>query len=443
VLRRQAQYREALDAAMRATTLAPHEHAAAFELGNVLRELERFDEAIDWYRKTIELKPDDAEAHLSIGVCLQSLGRFDEATESHERALALRPDLGEVHYNLAMIEGRRTPETHIAQLQALTARPGLSERERSHAFFALGKIMEAKGDLDRAFEQYRRANELRARDMGFDPQRHVDFVDRLIATFDEGFFAARRGLGDPSDVPIFILGMPRSGTSLVEQILSCHPEVQGAGELDHMRQLVSALPARLGAERTFPDCAHLIEGRHARQLAKEYLDVLRQRAPTPRVTDKATGNYLRLGLIAVLVPNARVIHCRRDPLDTCLSCYFQNFAHGLSFTYDLGHLGLVYRQYVRLMDHWRKVLPNPILDLDYEALIADQDGQSRRLVDFCGLAWDSRCLRFHEHGRPVRTASFWQVRQPLYDSAVGRWRCFAPYLGPLFEALHIAPEERG
>jgi tetratricopeptide (TPR) repeat protein len=442
VLRRQAQYREALDAAKRATTLAPHEHAASLEVGNVLRELERFEEAAAWYRKASELSP-DAEAHLNIGVCLQSLGRFDEATAAHERALALRPDLAEAHYNLAMIKGGRSPKAQVEQLQTLIARPGLSERERSHALFALGSIMEANGDLDGAFEHYRRGNELRARGMGFDPQRHLDFADRLIATFDEGFFATRRGLGEPSDVPIFILGMPRSGTSLVEQILACHPEVHGAGELDHMRQLVRALPDRLHTEQTFPDCARLLDGQHARQLAVEYLDVLRRCAPTRRVIDKATGNYLRLGLIALLLPNARVIHCRRDPLDTCLSCYFQNFAHGLSFTYDLGHLGLVYRHYVRLMDHWRAVLPNPILDLDYEALIADQERESRRLVDFCGLAWDPRCLRFHEHGRPVRTASFWQVRQPLYDSAVGRWRPFARHLSPLFEALHIAPEERG
>ena len=477
-LRRQAHYQEALKAARRATTLAPHEHAAAFELGNVLRELERFDAAADWYRKAIELcprhapslnnlglclehlgdsskarscfrqailaKPDFAEAHFNLGVNLQSEGRFGEAVAAHEQALALAPTLAEARYSLALIGDRPTMPHDLAALEALAESLATDEEQRAHACFALARHIEDTGDVGRAFAYYQRANELKKSRLAFEPERHASEVDRLIAVFSANFFTGRPSFVSTTERPIVIVGMPRSGTSLVEQILASHPAVHGAGELDELRWLVASLPERLGTATPYPECAAEIDLQTARALAEDYLASLgRLAVHAERVTDKMPGNYLRLGLVGLLFPRAAIIHCRRDPLDTCLSCYFQNFRKGQSFSYDLRHLGVVYCQYERLMAHWRKVLPNPILDLDYEALIADQEGQSRRLVDFCGLPWDPRCLRFHEHGRPVRTASFWQVRQPLYNSAVGRWRRFAPHLGPLFEALDIVPPERG
>lgn len=428
---------DALEVARKAVELHPRSAEVQGILGQSLFRQNLIEQALMAFRTAVELNPNYADAYFNAGACLQSLGLFAEAAEAHERALALRPDLTEAHYNLAMIGERVSAESRIAQLQALLFRPALSERKRTHAYFALGKLMEGRADFDSAFEYYRRGNDLKARSLPFDPQRHVDFVDRLISTFDESFFAARRECGEPSETPVFILGMPRSGTSLVEQILACHPKVHGAGELNHMRQMVKALPSRLGCEQPFPDCTHLLDDQLAGQLAREYLDRLRQCAPPGirRVTDKLTGNYLRLGLIAVLLPSARVIHCRRNPLDTCLSCYLQSFAHGLSFTYDLSHLGLVYRQYVRLMDHWRQVLPLRIIDQDYEALVVDQVSQSKRLVTFCGLSWDERCLAFHRQARQVNTASFWQVRQPLYSSSVERWRSYSNHLRPLLDSL--------
>ncbi len=412
-------------------------HAEAHnDLGRCLVKLARFEEALGHYRKALELKPNFAEAHFNIGVCLQSEGRFEEAVEAHERALALRPGLSEARYNLALIQQRQIGGGEAAGLQARLEQSDLADRERINIHFVLGNMFEMEGEVDIAFDHYRHGNDLKSRTLNFSAARYVDFVDRLIATCNADFFAARKDSGVASGLPVFIVGMPRSGTTLVEQILASHPAVYGAGELEEMRHMIGALPGRLGTDARYPECAQAISPDMAKELAREYLDSLRGRSrQARRVTDKMTGNYVRLGLIAQLLPKARVIHCRRDAMDTCVSCYFQNFANGLSFTYDLSHLGLVYRQYERLMDHWSRVLPLPVLEVRYESLIENLERVSRRIVAFCSLPWDARCLDFHKQERHVRTASFWQVRQPLYTTSVGRWRTFSKHLGPLLEAL--------
>ncbi len=425
-------YRKAID-------LQP-EHAATYvDLGHCLSRLGRYDAALGEFRRALDRCPDLAEAHFNIGVSLQSVGRFDEAVAAHERALALRPDLTEAHYNLAMIARQRGHAAQIDRLQTLLTRPDLTDDARVNAHFALAKHHDAAGDVDAAFTQYQAGNDIKARKATFDPGRHVGYIDRSIAVFDRAFFAARSGYGDAIQRPVFIVGMPRSGTTLVEQILSSHPAVTGAGELDDIRRLVEDLPRRLGTTASYPECAGALDRATSRDLAQYYLATLDDRFPaSPRLTDKMTGNYLRLGLISLLLPRAAIIHCRRDALDTCLSCYVQNFATGLTFTYDLANLGLVYRQHERLMAHWRAVLPSPILDVRYEDLVADPEAVSRAIVDFCDLPWDARCLNFDQNERQVRTASFWQVRQPIYASSVGRWRNFSRHLGPLFEALDMA-----
>jgi hypothetical protein len=235
--------------------------------------------------------------------------------------------------------------------------------------------------------------------------------------------------------------MMRSGTSLAEQILASHSAVYGAGELRDIDLLVATLPQRLGAAEGYPACLGRLDAAAVRALADEHLGRLRQRGgAAARVVDKAPFNFLHLSLIVTLFPRARLVHCRRDPVDTCLSCYFQNFGEPMGFTLDLRHLGLYYRAYERLMAHWARVLPVPVFELQYEELTADQEAVSRRLVEFCGLDWDERCLRFHETRRPVRTASTLQVRRPMYQSAVGRWKRYEAHLGPLLEALGRSPD---
>lgn len=433
---------EALEAANQAVAADPGDADAHNTLGECLFALERFEPALGHYRRAVALQPDLAQAQFNIGVCQQTLGRFDAAAAAHRHALALRPDLAQAYYNLSLLKRAAIDDGEMAALEALLTREDLANDARIHAEFALARSYEDRGDADAAFGHYRAANALKARDLPFDPDRFVGYVDRLIATFDSDFFAARRDWGDPSRRPVFIVGMPRSGTTLVEQILASHPDVHGAGELDDFRTMVKRLPDRLGDGRPFPERVATLDRDATGALARDHLASLGARAPwAMRITDKMTGNYLRLGLIALLLPGATVIHCLRDPIDTCVSCYCQNFAHGLRFTYGLDRLGLVYRQHERLMDHWRQVLPLRINELRYEELIADQDTLSRRIVAACELPWRDSCLSFHKQTRQVRTASFWQVRQPLYATSVGRWRRFAAHLGPLREALGLPAGE--
>ena len=261
-------------------------------------------------------------------------------------------------------------------------------------------------------------------------------IDETISAFDADLFWRTRCFGDADPQPIFVFGMPRSGTSLVEQILSSHSGVHGAGEILAMPNCTRRLVAEIGPDTNYPSAVSRISAQLARHLATSYLNELRgTRFDAERITDKLPGNYAHLGLIAIILPEARLIHCRRNPLDVCLSNYMQHFGEGHGYTYDLTELGLVYRQYDRVMQHWRDVLPVQIHEVTYENLIVDQERHSRELIAFCGLEWEPACLDFFANDRAVATASQWQVRQPIYRSSVERWRQYEAHLGELMEAL--------
>ena len=436
ILRVRGRVDEAIASCRRACELAPEAARAYLGLGTALVEKRLVDEALESYRRALAIEPDYPEAHYNIGVCLREQGKFEAAAQALERALELQPGLSSALVSLATLRTHRRGDRQIARLQERLAAEGLSEQERADLNFALAKIYDDLGGYDQAFAHYEIANELKDAELGFDGAAHEADITRLRETFDAAFFERRKGWGVASELPLFIVGMPRSGTTLVEQIIASHPQVWGAGELRKMHQIVDSLPGRLADHTPYPECVALMDPAIAKQLAREYLDFVRDlSAEAVRVSDKMPHNFLRLGLIAVMLPRARIIHCRREALDTCLSCYSQNFASPYDFAYNLTSLGLYHRQYERLMAHWRAVLPVPMLELQYEELVADQEGVSRRLVAYCGLEWDDRCLDFHENQRPVRTASQWQVRQPLFTSSVGRWRNYEKHLGPLKTAL--------
>lgn len=425
----------------RAIAIDPSYAEAHSNLGNALSQQGRAEEAMASVERALALDPDLAEAHYAMGICLQQQGRFEEAAARHRRALVLKPDLAEAHYNLAINSKARLGREEIAGLEDLLAAGNQPPRQFINLNFTLGKSYEDLGEFDRAFECFRKANELKNQEVDFDPESFEHYVSMVIETFTAEFFAARAACGSESELPVFIFGMPRSGTTLIEQIIAAHPRAAGAGELQAVRQLIAELPTLLGSPNLYPTCAFDIDETNAPRLAAHYLEPLREHsADADRITDKMPNNFLRLGLIATLMPRARLIHARRNALDTCLSCYIQNFARGIHFSYDLANLGFYFRQYERIMAHWRSVLPSPLLEVPYEELVADQESWSRRIVDFCGLDWDPACLSFHEHDRTVRTASFWQVRQPIYSSSIGRWRHYEDHLGPLKEALGMAPE---
>lgn len=433
-LNHQGAYAEAERLCREALRLRPGFADALNNLGNALAQQGRVDEAETCFREALRGNPALLDAHRNLGHILQEKGCFAEARHEYEAVLRVNPRDALTLFSLSLCKVYTTADgAKLARIEDLLLEEQLSPLERSFLNYAAGKFCDDIGLYDKAFHHYQRANILIR--PSWDRAAHAARINRLMAAFPQGSFPPGGGTAATGPVPVFIVGMPRSGTSLVEQILASHPELHGGGELKDMEELVawlSALP-QVGIE--YPECLSRLPPLYD-QMAAWYLARRRADCGSARlVSDKMPTNFLHLGLIARMFPQARIIHCRRDPLDVCLSCFFQNFAHRPSYSYDLGDLGFFYRQYERLMDHWRAVLPLPILDVSYEELVQDLEGQTRRLLEFVGLPWDDRCLRFHETRRPVQTSSSWQVRQPLYRSAVGRWKHYARHLEPLQQAL--------
>lgn len=442
----------------------PEVHA---NLGLVLQSRGELVEAVACYEKALSGKPDSPDFHLQMALGLESLGRFDEAVAHCDAALRLDPGSqnalagkagmlqkqGEYRQSRDLLQplvdgGGANGNAMLVYAEA-EARVGDAERatalletilegnnnpiESQKAHAILGELYDKRGEYDRAFHHYTASNRLKQGQ--FDPRRHEAYVGRLISTYTPELLASRLGGGSASELPVFIVGMPRSGTSLVEQILASHPAVFGAGELSDIQKITHALSARYQPVR-YPECMGLAGFDVLKPLADGYLAGLRSLdADAARVTDKMPHNFLHLGLIQMLFPKARVIHIRRDPLDTCLSCYFQEFSASHSYAYDLTQLGEYYRQYERLMARWDEVLDLPVLHIRYEDLVDDQEGVTRRMVEFCGLEWDERVLRFHETRRNVATPSFDQVRQPMYRKSLQRWKNYEAHLAPLVAAL--------
>jgi hypothetical protein len=315
--------------------------------------------------------------------------------------------------------------------------PGLQATDRCRIHFTLGDTYNSKGDYDSAFEHYFKGNRLKQTE--FKSSRFTREIDALINSFHTDFFTHTAKASLHSNRPVFVVGMPRSGTSLVEQILSSHSKVFGAGELPDIINLSNRLGDKLKSQDPYPKCVSQLTIEKIDHFAKQYLDHLsRMSGDAVRVTDKMPANFMHLGLINILFPEARVIHCRPNPLDTCLSCYFQDFGPSHSYAYDLTNLGAYYQQYLRIMEHWQNSLTLPILDIQYEALINNQETVSRNMLNFCELDWEDQCLDFHNNKRFVWTASYAQVRKPIYRHSVNRWKNYEHHIDPLRKALKSA-----
>lgn len=453
--------------------LAGHQPEKAsnwFHLGRSYGQKEMFTEAVESIEKALSIDPDMVEAHFILVAFLLSLGRTDEATYHCDRALELDPDninaiamaanlakrvgdperayrmlnpllergLRDINIVLAfsMVSSDLGREQEAADMieQLLADDHSLKTDTRSNLYFNLGRLYDSLKRYDDAFTNYQKGNELKK--VVFDRDEFDSTIEKNIAVFSEQKNKALPVSSVRSGRPVFVVGMVRSGTSLVEQILASHPDVFGAGELGDIYYYSLKLPGIVGSGYRYPGCMSLVNQSHLDDFANQYLQHLAEISQgEKKVIDKLPGNFMYLGIIEKLFPDARVIHCMRDPVDTCLSAYFQNFTGTLPYAYKLEDLAFFYKGYRRLMEHWKGVLDIPILDIDYEDMITDQEKMSRSMVEFCGLEWDDRCLEFHKSKRFVKTASYDQVNRPVYSRSVARWKNYEAHIEALLAGL--------
>ena len=468
-------FKNAITSYRQAVQLQPNYHEAWTNLGFALQSQERVQEAVECFERVLRLQPGSADAHVNLGTVLEKQGKCQAAETHLRKALELQPGhagasahlairLGEQgQLDLAAKQWRETVRLapdhglayfhlgelaanghaclgpdELARLNDLVKSGKGSALDRSHYCFTLAAALDRQGRFDEAFSHYREANDLRKRLLqkqgrAFDARRLQAKVDHVIATYDEDFFRRANDWGADTQMPIIVVGMPRSGSTLAVQILSSDPQVCGAGESQEFPRLLATLADKerisLATQAVIRDQAT------ARTLAASYLAGLSALGRgAVRVVDKTLGNFLHLGLLAALFPHAPIIQCRRDPRDLCISCYFQNF-NDMNFSWSLEDLVDFHREYERTMAHWRKVLPSPIFDLQYEELVENQEVVTRRLTEFCNLSWDDRFLNFHHNQQAVQTASVFQVRKPLSAKSVGRWKNYQAHLKPLLDGL--------
>ncbi|RUU55838.1 tetratricopeptide repeat-containing sulfotransferase family protein [Mesorhizobium sp. M2C.T.Ca.TU.002.02.1.1] len=402
-------------------------------LGRVYTQFDKPDLALPLYEKALKINHDHPKARTGMAATLTGLGRMDEAGAYLREAIERRIDAPAAYYELVQTRKFIEEPPELQSIFRELDRPGLNADAVQSLHYAAGKVQNDLKRYAEAFDHFNKAKQ--AAGYKFDIDQYRRFVDSMIEIFTPGLFAAASGLGNPSDLPVFVVGMPRSGTTLTEQILASHPGVHGAGELAKLRRVANAIDLRWSAE-DLSKPVNALTPELTRTLAEEHLSYLRERAPAAlRVVDKEPHNFELIGLIALLFPEARIIHCRRDAIDNCVSCYVLPFSSSHSYNADLRTLGLYYREYDRLMRHWNEVFPGRIFENRYETLVEDQEAQSRRLIDHLGLPWDDACLRFFDREGAVTTPSRWQVRQPIYKSSVKRWKNYESEIQPLIEAL--------
>ncbi|ASV99586.1 tetratricopeptide repeat-containing sulfotransferase family protein [Paraburkholderia aromaticivorans] len=451
---------EAVERYREAIALDPRETDSYHGLGWTLEQMHRLEQAVDAYREAVHLNPQADGSHNNMGNCLQALGRFDEAHAAYRRAIEAAPQVPLYYRNFVQTKRLTTEDPVFVALERLAGNAAsLAQADQAEIHFAYGQALSDVGRHDASFDHFLKGNALHRTAVRYNEAESLGLFAHLPELTTSEVLQAKRGLGDPSDAPIFIVGMPRSGSTLIEQILASHPRVFGAGERTEFGEaLVNAIrrepddPLKIDIE-----ALREVEVAPLRALGADYLRRMRRALPeiqrqareeapgsTARFThftDKYPFNFINLGLIHLALPNARFIHSSRAPLQTCLSIFSRIF-HDVPFSYDLGELGRYYRAYHALMAHWQRVLPDGVMiEVNYEELVDDFEGNVRRLLAHCGLDWDERCLSFHQTMRQVSTASSAQVRRPLYRTSLRRWQPRQALLQPLFDGLgpQLAP----
>jgi tetratricopeptide (TPR) repeat protein len=441
-LKKQSRLEEASDQFMQAVRLEPDNVQAHYLLGSTLSLAAQTYQAVEAYQRVLELAPKHTGAMLGLGHVLKTVGRQEEAIESYRNCIRQKPQNGEIYWSLANLKTYELSDEDIREMESRVAGADdpenkVSEESKINFLFALAKAYEDRGDFERAWEYYQEGNHCRRMGENYDPVRDEVMNDEIVEVFNRDFLSENTGLGHPSAEPIFVVGLPRSGSTLIEQILASHSQVEGTSELPYAGSVATSLNRNRADGINYPRAVHELEEEHFKRLGGDYLDLARihRTEGKPFFIDKMPNNFPTVGFIHLILPNAKIIDARRYPLDSCLSSYRQLFARGQSFTYDLTEIGEYFFQYQRMMDHWHEVLPGRCLTVQYEEVVTDFENQVRRLLDYCDLPWEDACIRFHETERPVRTASSEQVRQPVYSKSVNFWRNYEDQLAELIEVL--------
>ena len=416
----------------------PGNRAGLTAQATISTELGECEQALKLYGDLLRETPDHAELHLSVAHTLKTLGRQNEAIESYHRAAAVRSGYGDAYWSLANLKTYRFTDEEIVQMRAHEAAPRVALADRFHLCFALGKALEDRGEYAESFVYYERGNALKKRECRYHPEytERNTAAQKVVCTRE--FFAEREGWGNLSEAPIFIVGLPRAGSTLIEQILASHSQVEGTMELSDIPRLVQQLRGRGAEEESrYPTVLAQLSREDFARFGEQYLTdtQLYRRAGKPRFIDKMPNNFRHIGLMHLMLPNARIIDARRSAMACCFSNFKQLFASGQQFTYSFGDIARYYRTYVELMDHWERALPGVVLRVQHEELVADFEPQVRRIIEFCGLPFEAECLEFHKTTRRVHTASSEQVRRPINAEGLEQWRRFEPWLAPLREVL--------
>ncbi len=439
-LKEQSRIEEAIECFRQAAKLEPRNVKAHFQLGQILAPAALNNEAIEAYQRVLDIRPRHGGALLGMGHALKTMGQTEEAIASYRKCIEAKPDRGEVYWSLANLKTYKLSDDDIKEMQVQVAKEGLSDESHVNFLFALAKAYEDRGDFDRAWDYYVAGNAKRRMLEHYDPVGLETRDDAVIKVFTREFLQENTGLGNPDPAPIFILGLPRSGSTLLEQILASHSMVEGTSELPYIKRVENSLSKNRVDGVNYPEAMLELGEAHFKSLGQDYLDAaaLHRVNGTPRFIDKMPNNFPSVGLIHLILPNAKIIDARRYPLDSCLSNFRQLYGRGQPFTYDLTDIGEYFLEYQRMMDYWHEALPGRVLTVQYEDVVTDFENQVHRLLDYCELPWEDACLRYHETDRPVRTASSEQVRQPVYTKSVHFWRNYEKNLGELIDVLRPA-----
>ncbi len=438
-LQKRQKFAEALEQARMLREKEPENPQLDMLFANQNLTVGNFDEALKIYRSRAAEAPNNPGIHLTLGHALKTTGLQKDAIAAYTQAYTLKPDFGDAYWSLANLKTYKFDEAQIASMRERETAPTTLLGDRYHLCFALGKALEDHGQYEDSFAYYERGNRLKREEVGYDWRRITAEIDRQIEHCTPALFANKAGAGYPVNDPIFILGLPRAGSTLLEQILASHSQVEGTMELPNILALAHKLGGRrrIDEEPEYPANLSELTPQELTEFGEAFIKdtMIHRKTGTPYFIDKMPNNFRHIGLIHLILPNAKIIDARRSAMGCCFSGFKQLFAEGQEFTYGLEEVGHYYSDYVKLMDHWGQVLPDKVLRVHYEEVVADLDTQVRRLLDFCELPFEEACLNFHATERAVRTASSEQVRQPIYQSGVDQWVNYSPWLDPLREVL--------